>query len=102
MKGGWDKAIGDEIAGTYIHSGTNHGRAVYKRLDPLGDQVFLYYWKGHARKNLSGWWFGSEVGVEGRLVRSLAVGTSWPPSRGWRILWSDAVDPGIIVKHYID
>ena len=102
VKCGWDKAMGDVLAGTYIPSGTHHSRAVYKRVDPLGDQVFLYYWDERTGERNCGWWFGPEVGGQEAIVQSTipfpGINSFLPNRRGWRILYTNAIDPAIEVR----
>jgi len=98
VKGGWDKDMGDTLAGSYLPTNQNHNRAVYKRVDPPEDQVLLYYWDERDGEEQKGWWFGPEVGGEEVWAHNNASdGTPLPPSRGWTILHNGAVDPMLTV-----
>ena len=45
-----------------------------------------------------GWWFGPEVGGEEVWAHNPGSPTStWPPTRGWRVLHSGVMDPQLTV-----
>lgn len=99
VSGGWDEGMADTIAGTYQPSSTNHGRGVYRRVEPQSDsRVLLYYWDDRDGEENRGWWFGPDVGGEEVWAHNVgAPGSAMPPVRGWVVLHSGAVDPGITV-----
>lgn len=99
VTGGWDEGMARTIAGTYVPSSTNHGRGVYRRVEPPDDsKVLLYYWDDRDGEDNLGWWFGPEVGGEEVWAQNPGVsGTALPPRDNWVILHSGEVDPGITV-----
>jgi len=79
------------LSGSYVASGTNHGRTVYRK-STLED-VWLYYWD---RGPLVGWWFGNTVG--GTQVWSHCPERSVsPPETGWRVPWDGSVRPLVLM-----
>merc|ERR1719464_1975746 len=78
---------------------TNHNRAVYRRVNPQSEsRVLLYYWDERDGDEQRGWWFGPEVGGEEVWAHNACTANSaLPPARGWRVLHSGAVDPGLTI-----
>jgi len=101
VSGGWDKGMADTLAGTFMPSSNNHGRGVYRRVDPESEgssRVLLYYWDERDGEEQRGWWFGPEVGGEEVWAHNAGTPNSaLPPARGWRVLHSGAVDPGLTI-----
>eukprot|EP00927_Polykrikos_kofoidii_P010886 TRINITY_DN14595_c0_g1_i2.p1 TRINITY_DN14595_c0_g1~~TRINITY_DN14595_c0_g1_i2.p1 ORF type:complete len:2124 (+),score=411.43 TRINITY_DN14595_c0_g1_i2:108-6374(+) len=99
VSGGWDAGMADTIAGTYMPSSTNHGRGVYRRVDPPQEtKVLLYYWDERDGEENRGWWFGPEVGGEEVWAHNPGMlGNALPPVKGWVVLHSGTIDPGINV-----
>merc|ERR1719277_2592859 len=87
------------LAGTYLPASTNHQRVVFRRSEPAdGQRVLLYYWDERDGEANRGWWFGPEVGGEEVWAHnSGASGSLMPPIRGWTVLHSGNVDPGLTV-----
>lgn len=92
--------MAETVAGTYVPSSTNHGKAVYRRVDPPSESsVLLYYWDDRDGQEQSGWWFGPEVGGEEVWAHNEGLPNSTlPPVRNWRVLHSGEVDPGLTVQ----
>lgn len=61
-----DPRLGFTLEGQYVRDGTNHNKAVYRRIapDPKGsvEAIKLYYWDDRDGKGDQGWWFGPKVG----------------------------------------
>lgn len=102
--GGSDRGMAETLSGTFTPSSNNHGRAVYRRMDSLkgssreGPRVLLYYWDDRDGAEQRGWWFGPEVGGEEVWAHNPGSPTStWPPTRGWRVLHSGVMDPQLTV-----
>mmetsp|Transcript_78494 Transcript_78494/g.217959 ORF Transcript_78494/g.217959 Transcript_78494/m.217959 type:complete len:271 (+) Transcript_78494:75-887(+) len=92
--------MAETIAGTYMPSSTNHGRGVYRRVDPPSEdsKVLLYYWDQRDGEANCGWWFGPEVGGEEVWAHNAGtLGNALPPISGWVVLHSGQVDPGLTV-----
>jgi len=99
VSGGVDKGMGETLGGTYIPCSANHSRAVYRRIEPRSDsRVLLYYWDDRHGEDQRGWWFGPEVGGEEVWVHNASPSTgALPPTRGWRVLHSNVIDPLLTV-----
>jgi len=100
VKAGFDKEMGETLAGTYVPSSMNHNHSVFKRVEPAVDSVLLYYWDDRDGEEQKGWWFGPEVGGEevwAHNAGSDSPGSKLPPTRGWTVLITGALDPGLEV-----
>eukprot|EP00928_Gymnodinium_smaydae_P087302 TRINITY_DN71581_c0_g1_i1.p1 TRINITY_DN71581_c0_g1~~TRINITY_DN71581_c0_g1_i1.p1 ORF type:complete len:2009 (+),score=514.05 TRINITY_DN71581_c0_g1_i1:70-6027(+) len=88
------------LVGNYAEQGTNHGRNVYKKSQPIRGhedvEVFLYYWDDRDGDAFRGWWFGSQVGGAQVWSRSRA-NTMMPPKSGWTIPWDGEVNKELVV-----
>ncbi|CAK0834030.1 unnamed protein product [Prorocentrum cordatum] len=78
-------------SGKYAPSGSNHGRPCFtKRAQREGQlvdehEVHLYYWRQDDDPDMSGWWFGQEVGGETVWARHESC-AHLPPKRGWTVV----------------
>eukprot|EP00928_Gymnodinium_smaydae_P093676 TRINITY_DN7798_c0_g4_i1.p1 TRINITY_DN7798_c0_g4~~TRINITY_DN7798_c0_g4_i1.p1 ORF type:complete len:643 (-),score=134.50 TRINITY_DN7798_c0_g4_i1:194-2047(-) len=89
-------AVLQELAGTYVEAGTNHGRTVYKKeangkYDDVYNMydnpkpLYLYYWEDRDRPTWQGWWLGHEVGGHEWWLHN-ARDSDTPPASGWTLL----------------
>jgi len=95
----------DEIAirtlvGDYSEVGTYRGRRYFQKLQKIpgheGIKVFLYYWDNRDGQDLSGWWFGDQLGGLQVWARANSHGPM-PPRVGWKIPWNaPSPEPGIL------
>eukprot|EP00929_Paragymnodinium_shiwhaense_P029909 TRINITY_DN17051_c0_g1_i4.p1 TRINITY_DN17051_c0_g1~~TRINITY_DN17051_c0_g1_i4.p1 ORF type:complete len:2008 (+),score=805.96 TRINITY_DN17051_c0_g1_i4:95-6118(+) len=87
------------LIGEYSVYGENHSRKTYVRTstgEPEELDVYLYYWDERDGKQLSGWWFGAEVGGAEVWSRK-ATNSMVPPKSGWMIPWDGDVEPDLVV-----
>jgi len=91
VKVGEDKEMGETLAGSYIASGSNHGRLVYSRSTD-GEKALLFYWDERDGEDQLGWWFGPEVGGE-EVWAHVWEKCDVPPEHGWIMLHSGNLDP---------
>jgi len=82
------------LLGDYIECGVNHERKVYKKKDRVDGQtvsdVFMYFWGEDDDPEMSGWWFGDQVGGNNCWSRC-ASNDKVPPLRGWKVPWDKPV-----------
>ena len=89
------------LLGDYVEKGENHGKKVFKKLQGIAghedNNVFLYYVDQRDGADLSGWFFGPQVGGGQVWARAASHGPA-PPKVGWRIPWdATRVDPGALL-----
>lgn len=98
--------LGHKIHGTYVPSGTYHGKVSYRREQRGGkadmdtQEAYLYFWEDTSAPDFNGWWLGPEVGAESGwgFVPDEGGESLRPPSAGWRVPWHDATaDPSMKV-----
>ncbi|CAK8987212.1 Carbon catabolite repressor protein 4 homolog 4 (CCR4 homolog 4) (Protein HESPERIN) (AtHESP) (AtHesperin), partial [Durusdinium trenchii] len=81
-----DPRLGLTLEGQYARDGTNHNKAVYRRIeaDPKGSHlpIKLYYWDDRDGKENQGWWFGPTVGGEEVWLHNPRA-LHFPPADGW-------------------
>merc|ERR1712061_694875 len=61
------QTISEIVQGTYHPYSFNHGKVVYKKQEKEESSsldVLIYYWEDREDPELSGWWFGPNVGGE--------------------------------------
>jgi len=82
-------AAAKAILGEYIEDGEHKGRKVYRRQRVPGQkdigQVLLWFQDASSGKELSGWWFGDQIGG-GQVWARATTGKdgSAPPDKGWK------------------
>ena len=87
--------------GVFKEMGRNHGRPVYGlKVGEVG-QIFIYYWDTRRDDGLSGWWFGSEVGID-LVFANHASAEALPPCTGWKFPWDGLVQPGFTASEQSD
>ncbi|CAK9098443.1 Chaperone protein DnaJ [Durusdinium trenchii] len=81
-----DPRLGFTLEGQYVRDGTNHNKAVYRRIapDPKGsvEAIKLYYWDDRDGKGDQGWWFGPKVGGPEVWMHNPKA-LQFPPEDGW-------------------
>lgn len=93
------QTVSQIIKGPYIPTGNNHGKPVYKK-EAAGQQVqvLIYYWDGRNGDNLSGWWFGPEVGGDQVWAHNPSKEMK-PPMANWRVPWDGGVDAALRITY---
>ncbi|CAK0871624.1 unnamed protein product, partial [Prorocentrum cordatum] len=73
------------VAGSYLPSGSNHGRPVYKKTQQVrGFDVLAYFWDERDGVQMSGWWFGPAVGADNVWAYNADRKGLKPPQAGWQ------------------
>eukprot|EP00397_Hematodinium_sp_SG-2012_P032738 GEMP01034885.1.p1 GENE.GEMP01034885.1~~GEMP01034885.1.p1 ORF type:complete len:347 (+),score=74.59 GEMP01034885.1:14-1054(+) len=73
----------------------NHGRPVYKQVNPPSGPQFVYYWDQRDGLENQGWWLAPEIGGDTVWALARSHGES-PPVNGWR--WPPEGDPSPDIK----
>ena len=96
VEGCTDQFVNAFVKGSYQEAGWNHDRPVYvKHEKVIGVPIYICFWDGRHGPDLTGWWFGPEVGGTKVWARGEDV---YSPNHGWRIPYDGPADASFVVR----